>query len=113
MGAKPQSAEIRIYGEGSPSFPGTLLYAAVVTDQIRTLQWNEHTLSTPVDMTGDDLWISVALTHASEQQSIGCDSGPNVANGDWLFQSADGQWDTYRNRTGESVNWNIRGKISE
>ena len=113
MGAKPQKAEIRIYGEGIPTFPGTLLYVADITDEIRTLRWSEHILDTPVDITGEDLWISIALTHAAQQQSIGCDAGPNRANGDWLYQSTDGLWESYRNRTGEGINWNIRGKVSE
>lgn len=113
MGAKPQKAEIRIYDEGIPSFPGNLLYSADITDEIRTLKWSEHVLSTPVDITGKDLWISIGLTHAGAQQSIGCDAGPGQANGDWLYQSTDGLWDSFRNRTGEGINWNIRGKVSE
>ena len=113
MGAKPQQAEVRIYGEGSPSFPGPLLYSDDITDEIRTLRWSEHALNTPVDIGSEDLWISIAVTHANTQQSIGCDAGPNRSNGDWLFHFSDGQWDTFRNRTGESVNWNIRGKVSE
>lgn len=113
MGAKPLEAQIRIYGEGAPGFPGAELYSAVITDEVRTLQWSEHSLTTPVEITGDDLWISIQLVHAGEQQSIGCDAGPNVRNGDWLFLPSDGNWETYINRTGESVNWNIRGILSE
>lgn len=114
MGAKPQKAELFIYGEGIPSFPGQPpLYSADITDEITPLRWSTHTLSTPVDITGEDLWITIGLTHASEQRSIGCDAGPNVTNGDWLFQSADGQWQSFRSRTGENINWNIRGELSE
>ncbi|MCB0632035.1 MAG: hypothetical protein R2824_04735 [Saprospiraceae bacterium] len=114
MGAKPQKAELFIYGEGTPSFPGQPpLYSADITNEITPLRWSIHTLSTPVDITGDDLWIAIGLTHASEQQSIGCDAGPGKTNGDWLYQSSDGQWQSFRNRTGESINWNIRGELSE
>lgn len=114
MGAKPQKAEVRIYGEGIPSFPGPLLYSADITDEIRTLQWSEHTLSVPVDITGEDLWIAIGLTHAAPQQSIGCDAGrPYKANSDWLYQSADGIWESFKTRTGDGINWNIRGKVSE
>lgn len=113
MGAKPQKAEIHIYGEGIATFPGSLLYSADITDEIRTLRWSEHVLDTPVDITGDDVWISIAITHASLQRSIGCDSGPRRSNGDWLYKSTDGQWDSFQSRTGENINWNIRGKISE
>lgn len=114
MGQKPQAAEIRIYGEGSASFPGQLLYSADITDEIRTLRWSEHTLDVPVDIAEEDLWISIGVTHAALQQSLGCDAGNSyTGNGDWLFQSADGQWLTFANRTGDRINWNIRGKISE
>jgi hypothetical protein len=81
---------------------------------MRTLRWSEHTLDTPVDVSGEDLWISVGVTHAAFQQSLGCDAGNSyTGEGDWLFKSTDGQWQTFANRTGDRVNWNIRGKISE
>jgi hypothetical protein len=113
MGAKPQKAELYIYGPGNSASPGQLLYSADITDEIRPLRWSIHTLATPVDITGEDLWISIGLTHAGTQQSIGCDAGPAKDNGDWLFQSTDGLWQSFRNRTGESINWNIRGELSE
>lgn len=113
MLAKPLEAQIKIYGEGTANFPGPELYSAVVTDNVRTLQWNEHSLTTPIDLDGSDLWISLQLVHASAQRSIGCDDGPNVRNGDWLYLPTDGRWETFINRTSESVNWNIRGILSE
>lgn len=114
MGAKPQAAEVRIYGEGSPTNPGPLLYSADITDEIRALRWSEHILSTPVDIANEDIWITVGVTHAASQQSMGCDAGENyTGEGDWLFQDADFQWLTFANRTGDRINWNIRGKVSE
>lgn len=114
MGAKPQAAELRIYGEGSSTFPGTLLYSADITDEIRTLRWSDHILSTPIDIAEEDLWISIGVTHANLQQSLGCDAGNTyTGDGDWLYQAADGQWLTFANRTGDRVNWNIRGTVSE
>ncbi|PHN07168.1 hypothetical protein [Flavilitoribacter nigricans] len=114
MGLKPQAAEIRIYGENAPNFPGTLLYSADITDEIRTLRWSEHTLSTPVDIAEEDLWITIGVTHAGLQQSLGCDAGQNyTGEGDWLFQPTVGQWETFANRTGDRINWNIRGVVSE
>ena len=45
---------------------------------------------------------------------MGCDAGENyTGEGDWLFQDADFQWLTFANRTGDRINWNIRGKVSE
>ncbi|NBC09496.1 MAG: hypothetical protein GVY26_20080, partial [Bacteroidetes bacterium] len=48
-----------------------------------------------------------------QQQSIGCDAGPNQSNGDWLYDSNDSQWLPYTDRTPESINWNIRGELTE
>jgi len=47
-------------------------------------------------------------------QTIGCDAGPNSTGGDWLYQESDGRWLTFQQRTTtESINWNIRGFVSE
>ncbi len=114
MGVVPQKVEVIIYGEGSDSSPGAELYRANVTAGIQVPDWNEHIFSTPIDITGDDLWLSIGLTHDQRTQSIGCDAGPKVAGGDWLFHLADNKWDPFSVWIpGESVNWNIRGKVSE
>lgn len=116
MGTKPQNVLVKVYEEGLPNFPGNLLYSADVTDEVRTLQWNEHTISTPIDIEGEDLWVAIAVTHAAKQQSLGCDQGNNYSgDGDWLYHDSDGLWQTFNERTGqrERVNWNVRGRVSE
>lgn len=117
---KPAGCEILIYGEGSSSSPGSLLYSQDVINQVSANSWNTHTLSTPVDITNDDLWIVVRLIHNSETRSIGCDEGPARTNGDWMLGEGELEWKTYRDlstnpSTGENVNvnWNIRGILSE
>ncbi len=112
-GPRAATTAIKIYGEGSSNEPGALLHSEVVTSQVKSFTWNEHTLSTPIDIPDGDLWISLVVTHNEQQQSIGCDAGPNKSGGDWLYKASDGQWETYLQRTGESVNWNIRGIVSE
>ena len=113
MGAVPAGTDIRIFGPGENNNPGDLLYSAQVGNSVRDRAWNTHRLATPIDITGQELWIAVGLVHQIDQQSIGCDAGPAATDGDWLFSSIDGQWRTYRERTGESVNWNIRGIVEE
>ena len=114
MGVVPQQVEVIIYAEGDDNTPGAELYRANVTTGIQTPEWNEHILSTPIDIDGNDLWLSIGLTHNQPSQSIGCDAGPNVANGDWLFKASDNLWSPFGTRIpGESVNWNIRGKVSD
>lgn len=107
---------VRIYGEGTGSTPGNLLYEFDLTNRQTAGTFNEHRLSDPVDITGDDLWISMAVRLGGVQQSIGCDAeGSGQAGGDWLFFEGDNQWLTFRQRTNgqASVNWNIQGVVSE
>lgn len=109
----PAGATLIVYGPGVDNQPGDELYRAVIGNSIRPGQWNTHRISTPIDITGEELWITVGIVHDIPQQSIGCDAGPANDGGDWLFSSTDGEWRTYRDRTGESVNWNIRGVVAE
>lgn len=113
MGNIPAEAEVRVFGPGVNNTPGDLLYTAQVGNSITPTAWNSHRIATPIDITGQELWIAVGLVHDIDQQSIGCDAGPAVTNGDWLFSSIDGQWRTFRDRTGESINWNIRGVVEQ
>ncbi len=113
MGGQPDVCKLVIYGQGTSSSPGAKIVDVDVTNGIATPSWNEYTLSDPIVLGGEDIWISIELLHSQTQQSIGCDAGPNRSNGDWLFSSSDSQWLPYTNRTSESINWNIRGIISE
>lgn len=113
MGNQPASCKIIIYGQGSSDTPGAKIFEVDVTSALATPQWNEYTLDNPIDLGGEDIWISIALEHDQDQQSIGCDAGPGRLNGDWLFSSSDGEWIPYSDRTPESINWNIRGKVTE
>ncbi len=113
-GQAPESVSVKAYGKGTANEPGATLYEADVTNGLKTPSWNNHTLATPLTITGEDMWLVVAFKHTVKQQSIGCDSGPNKAGGDWLYQSSDGDWKTFKERTTtENVNWNIRGLLEE
>jgi hypothetical protein len=107
----PLSASVKIYDGGTSSSPGTLLYSADISADVTQTAWASHTLATPVAITGGDLWIAIEFTHALSQRVIGCDPGPNVPNGDWLYSSADGMWVPFNQRFPISVNWNIRGIV--
>ncbi len=113
MGLAPAEADIFIYGPGVNNQPGDLLYQASVGNSITQTAWNTHRIVSPIELTGQEIWIAVNLVHQFDQQSIGCDAGPAASDGDWLFSSLDNQWRTYRERTGESINWNIRGIVEE
>lgn len=111
VGNLPQSCYIRVYGEGDATTPGALKYNGNVINSLSVGEWNKFNLAPAIEITGEDLWLSVNVVHAQQQQSIGCDAGPRRTNGDWLFSSSDQLWRTYQERTAEAVNWNIRGKV--
>lgn len=108
VGILPAACEVKIYGQGTATQPGPLLYTANVGDVLSAPTWNEHKINGNLLAANEDRWVAIAVRHDQTQQSIGCDAGPRKPDGDWLFMSTDGDWKTYQERTGESVNWNIR-----
>lgn len=113
MGEIPAACVVKIYDEGTPEEPGALLYSADVRSQLSSIDWNEHFLSDPVEITGKDLWIAIRVAHNGDLQSVGCDTGPAVTDGDWLFQNSDNDWLPLRQRLPININWNIRGHVGE
>lgn len=114
IGNVPQACILKLYNQGNSSTPGPLFYQSNVLGAITPGQWNKFTIpaSTPdITITGEDIWVSVYIEHAVQQQSIGCDAGPRKTNADWLYSASDQTWKTYQERTSESVNWNIRALI--
>jgi len=111
---RPARAEIIVYGGGSETAPGPILYSAVVTADLRRDQWNSHLLDTPVAIDNQDLWIAIMVRHQDPMGTVGCDPGPAVENGD-LLMDANGTWTDLRAFSNNSVNinWNIRGILSE
>ncbi len=111
VGELPQACIIKIYKQGNSSSPGALMLQSDVLSSLEFPQWNKVKITPGIEITGDDLWVSVYVELASQQQSIGCDAGPRKTNGDWLFSGSDQDWLTYQERTGESINWNIRAIV--
>ena len=107
----PSATSVRIYGEGTPGSPGgSVLYQASISGSLQQ-GWNVHRVRSPVEITGEDLWISIAFTHNGNFQSIGCDEGPGHPDGQWIYSTLSNTWETYRDAAGENINWNIRVRI--
>lgn len=113
MGEIPAACVVKIYDEGTATEPGNLLYSADVRSQLRTIAWNEHVLTDPIEITGKDIWIAIRVAHNGNLQSVGCDTGPAVTDGDWLFQNSDNDWLPLRQRLPININWNIRGHVGQ
>lgn len=93
------------------SEPAAIAYEQEVTNA-STNSWNTIKLDTPYPVDGSAIWIGIQVDLTDVQQTVGCDQGPARANGDWLYDDNDRNWDTFRNRIGESVNWNIRATVT-
>jgi len=105
----PDNCQVKVYGPGAADSPGALLYVANVNAGILANDWNSHVLANPVAIPDGDLWITIEFAHATTLRVIGCDAGPVVPDGDWLFSSADAIWLPFNQRFSASINWNIRG----
>ncbi len=107
----PAYAEVRISESNGSNVPGNITFSRDVTNQIIPFSWNRVNLGDAQPL-GDGLWLSVFFDNTVDNlRFMGCDAGPGRANGDWLYDDFDGQWLSYQTRTGESINWNIRGVL--
>lgn len=109
---RPSRTEILIYDEGDGTEPGDILHSQVVTTAMRPNSWNTVVLDVPIEITGDELWISCRVRHRDPYGTVGCDAGPANPNGDLLFTADDG-WTTLRDFSNQAIdiNWNIRGVV--
>jgi len=109
----PSSATVKIYKGSSGDFPSSTVYSKSVTSDLESSSWNHHILDTPIDIDQDDIWIAVRFQTSQQSQVMGCDVGPANANGDWLFENADNNWEKLVSRSANeaNINWNIRGVV--
>lgn len=113
LAGTPTNCNIKIYATGENDSPGELLYSEQLTELMSVNSWNKHTLINPIEITGEEIWVSLEFTVNGAQLAIGCDPGPRNINGDWVYQKELEEWNTFHELTGgESVNWNIRAIVS-
>ena len=110
----PQATSVIVAGEGPDDrTPGDVLYSRELTQRINTTEWFDDRLPTPIEITGEGLWlmVEVELTPGNNF-SVGCDSGQSFnSNGNLLNLSTENVWTTFQEINGETVNWNIRGVL--
>jgi hypothetical protein len=114
-GDAPDLCRVQIHGPGTATSPGEVISGQsydVTTRVAGEPSWKTLILNPPLDITGEDLWIGLFVNHTETKQTIGCDNGPRVDGGDWIWSSDTQTWETFIGRTGtERVNWNIRGVL--
>ncbi|MBL1155776.1 MAG: T9SS C-terminal target domain-containing protein [Ignavibacteriae bacterium] len=107
----PSPCVLKIYDQGTPTAPGTLLYSETLN--VTATSWNTITLATPVTITGNDIWVGYEVTHTGGTYPAGCDAGPAVLNGDWIKFS--GTWQRLIDASSGqlNVNWNIAAVVEQ
>ncbi len=110
----PDSASIVIYGKGNGSNPGAELYEQDVTDKLQSNAWNVIVLDAQFELPSDEIWISLKMAETGNVQVLGCDAGPTISGGDWMYEDSDEEWKTFFERnTVDRINWNIRASMTE
>lgn len=104
----PTSCQLMIYGKGTGGGPGQVLYSRQITNQLQPNGWNTIPLDQPLALPSDEIWISIQMLNGNNTQVIGCDNGPAQSGGDWMYEAGDNQWLTFRERSTDNINWNIR-----
>ncbi len=103
----PDTCKIMVYGEGTSTSPGPLLYEQTVVPA--GLSWNTFDLDTLVYITGEDLWIGYEVNHNAGENPAGCDAGPAITGfGDMFYFN--GTWAPL-STLGLDYNWNIAGYL--
>lgn len=101
--------KIQIYDMGSINLPGpgALLYEQDFTPLATS--WNHIVLTTPVYVSGRDLWVGHRFNKPAEVYPAGVDAGPANPNGDWLATGPG--WGHLSDNPDLDANWNIRAML--
>jgi hypothetical protein len=107
VNSMPTAAMVKIWGPGTTTSPGLLLYEQSFTPTATA--WNTINFDIPLLLDGNDIWVGVMYTHDPAVWVAGIDAGPLNPNGDFL--SNDGiNWERLSNY-GFIGNWNIRATL--
>ncbi len=111
VASEPLSSEIRVYRGGTQS-PNELVYSSSIT-QLNRNNWNFFSIPDTINIAIEDnpLWVTIRFQVATEGRYIGCDPGPAHGQGDWMWSEDDPAWSRFLNRTGASINWNVRAAV--
>jgi len=103
------SYKLKIYGSNTPNAPGSLL--SEQTFAATSLSWNTITLTSPVTVSGGDIWVAYEIVQSAVGvYPAGTDAGPHQFNGDWIKTGA--SWaQLHIANPALDYNWNIRATL--
>jgi hypothetical protein len=106
LNAGSNAMKIKVYGMGNTYEPGILLGEQAFTPG--GANWETVTLTTPIPVTGEDLWVGYEFTQTDAGIFIaGTDAGPADPNGDFLSTGVG--WSHLAPTL--DYNWNIRANL--
>jgi hypothetical protein len=103
----PIRAALKIWGAGTTTTTGPLLHTQSFTPTASS--WNTITLTTPLAITGEDIWVGYSLETAPQVYPAGIDGQLTNPDGNWI--SADAIVWEHISQYGVSGNWNIRASV--
>lgn len=108
LNSGPNNCTVRIFGMGNAGEPGVLLSTEAFVPEGDG--WDTITLTSPVMVTGEDLWVGYTFTQTDPTIYVaGVDAGPLNPNGDFL--NTGGGWNHLSDWPGFTYNWNIRANL--
>ena len=108
LNAGSNAMKIKVYGMGNSYEPGDLLGEKDFTPG--GANWETITLTTPIPITGEDLWVGYEFTQTDASIGIvGCDGGPADPNGDFLSTGVG--WTHLSSNPALDWNFNIRANL--
>jgi hypothetical protein len=109
LNAGSNNMTIKIYGMANTYEPGVLLYEQAFVPAGSA--WENVVLTTPVPVTGEDLWVGYEFTQTDAGLGIvGCDAGPHDPNGDFLSTGVG--WSHLSSNPALDWNFNIRANLT-
>lgn len=103
----PIRTALKIWGAGTTTTTGPLLYSQSFTPTASS--WNTIVLTTPLALTGEDIWIGYSIENAPQVYVAGIDGQPTNPDGNWI--SADAVLWEHMSQYGVGGNWNIRASV--
>jgi hypothetical protein len=109
LNASGNEMTVKVAGMGTAYEPGEILSSQTFTPI--GASWEHIVLSTPVLVTGEDLWVGYEFTQTDADIFIpGTDAGPNDPNGDFISTGVG--WSHLSNNPALPYNWNIRANLN-
>jgi len=103
----PFGSTLMIWGAGTTTEPGTLLYQQEFE---AVEEWNTINLDEPLLLDGTDIWVGYHVEYDAGEYPGGCDEGPADPDGAWIF--INGGWHRlYELNPDFDYNWNIRAYL--